>query len=159
MLMCGLLIPDEGEVLINATSRWCLYDLNANKLLQSKLIDNQDYSTYNTTKLFEDVKWKIPSFKEAEGELRFTMTVANSEYDHNMHVNNTHYADYCINCFSIQELSSWRLRKFSIAYVKQAKEGDVLTYYRKRAEDGGFLVQGFNQLGETVTQALLYFEE
>ena len=76
-----------------------------------------------------------------------------------MHVNNTRYADYCMNCFSIQELSLWRLRKFSIAYVKQTKEGDVLTYYRKRAEDGGFLVQGFNQLGETVTQAILYFEE
>ena len=84
---------ERGQLLINASSRWCLIDMTNGKLLQSKMIDNQDYSIYNTTKLFEDVKWKIPTFKQEEGELRFTLTVANSEYDHNMHVNNTRYAD------------------------------------------------------------------
>ena len=147
----------EDEVLINATSRWCLYDLNEGKLLQSKVIDNQDYSTYNTTKLFEDVKWKIPAFAQEDGELRFTLTVANSEYDHNMHVNNTRYADYCLNCFSVQELAVMRLRRFSIAYVKQCKEGDTLRFYRKETADGGYLVQGFNQNGETVVQTVMHF--
>lgn len=41
------------------------------------------------------------------------MTVANSEYDHNMHVNNTRYADYCFNCFSVAELKEKKLKGFA----------------------------------------------
>jgi acyl-ACP thioesterase len=149
----------QGEVAINASSRWCLVDMKEGKLLQSKVIDNQDYSTYNTTKVFENVVWKIPAFTPSEGELRYQMTVANSEYDHNMHVNNTRYADYCLNCFTIAELSEKKLKRFSITYAKQCKEGDVLRFYRKSLEDGGYLVQGFNAQDETVVQSAIYFQE
>ena len=149
----------KDVVAINASSRWCLVDMKEGKLLPSKAIDNQDYSTYNTTKLFENVVWKIPSFTPSEGEIRYEMTVANSEYDHNMHVNNTRYADYCLNCFTIAELSEKKLKKFSITYAKQCKEGDVLRFYRKALEDGGYLVQGFNGQDETVVQAAITFVE
>ena len=147
------------EVVINASSRWCLVDVQAGKLLPSKMIDNQDYSTYNTTRLMENVGWKIPAFAKEEGQLCYEMTVANSEYDHNMHVNNTRYADYCLNCFTIAELSVKKMRKFSITYAKQCKEGDKLRFYRKRTEEGVYLVQGFNTENETVVQSLICFEE
>ena len=149
----------KDEVVINASSRWCLVDVNEGKLLQSKVIDNQDYTTYNTTRVIENVVWKIQNFSIFEGELRYEMVVANSEYDHNMHVNNTRYADYCLNCFTIAELRERSLKKFSITYVKQCKEGDKLSFYRKSLEDGGYLVQGFNDKQETVVQAAIYFKE
>ena len=148
----------EGEVYVSASSRWCLIDMSTGKILPSKVIDNQDYSTYNTTRVIEDVKWKIPTFKKEEGELKFTLTIANSEYDHNMHVNNTRYADYCFNCFSVAELAERKLKRFSISYVKQCKEGETLYFYRKEQEDGSFLAHGFNEAGEIVTQSLIVFE-
>lgn len=152
-------LDENGNVAINASSRWCLVDINAGKLLPSKAIDNQDYSTYNTRRVFDEVVWKIPTFRAEEGELRYAMTVASSDYDHNMHVNNTRYADYCMNCFTIKELTNKSVKRFSISYVKQCKEGDELRFYRKSTEDGGYLVQGFNGYNETVVQALIYFEE
>lgn len=152
-------LSQEGETLMNASSRWCLVDIQSGKLVQSKVIENQDYSTYNTARAIEDVKWKIPAFKPEEAELKFQIIIANSEYDHNMHVNNTRYADYCFNCFSVAELSKKNLRSFSISYVKQCREGETLCFYRKLAEDGGYLVHGFNGNGETVVQSLIYFEE
>ena len=148
----------SGEVYVNASSRWCLIDMATGKLLPSKVIENQDYSTYNTRKVIEDVRWKIPSFKQEEGELKFVLTIANSEYDHNMHVNNTRYADYCFNCFSVAELQMWKLKRFSISYVKQCKEGETLYFYRKQQEDGSYLAHGFNEAGEVVTQSLIVFE-
>ena len=151
-------LDKEGAVYVNASSRWCLIDMSTGKLLPSKRIENQDYSTYNTKKVIEDVKWKIPTFKKEEGELKFVLTVANSEYDHNMHVNNTRYADYCFNCFSVEELQERTLKRFSISYLKQCKEGDTLYFYRKRQEDGGYLTQGFNGAGEIVVQALITFD-
>ncbi len=152
-------LSEEGAPLVNASSRWCLLDVKTGKLLQSKVIDNQDYSTYNTDKAIENVQWKIPTFKAEEGELRYTFKVASSDYDHNMHVNNTRYADYCTNCFSVAELTEKTLKSFSISYVKQCYEGETLRFYRKKENDGAYLVQGLNEAGEIVTQAKLVFTE
>ncbi len=152
-------LSPNGDIYVNATSRWCLIDMSTGKLLPSKTVDNQDYTTYNTAKVVEDVKWKIPTFPREDGELKFTITIANSEYDHNMHVNNTRYADYCFNCFSVSELAQKKLKRFSISYVKQCKEGETLCFYRKKREDGSYLTHGFNEKGEIVTQALIVFEE
>ena len=149
---------ESGETLANASSRWCLIDMSTGKLLQSKVIDNQDYTTYNTSKALENVVWKIPVFEKTDGELKFSFTVANSEYDHNMHVNNTRYADYCLNCFSLSELAAWKLKRFSISYVRQCREGERLEFYRKAGENGVFFVQGFNAAGELVVQSKIEFE-
>ncbi len=151
-------LSPSGRVYCNASSRWCLINVATGRLLQAKALENQDYSTYNTAKALENVQWKLPTFTREEGELRFQFTVANSEYDHNMHVNNTRYADYCLNCFSVEELSTRRLKRLHVSYVKQCKEGETLSFYRKQREDGGYLVAGFKEGGELVTQALLYLE-
>lgn len=153
-------VNGQGEVLLNASSRWCLIDMATGKILQSKVIDNQDYSKYNTDKVFESVKWKIPAFLPQDAELKFTITIANSEYDHNMHVNNTKYADYCLNCFTIAELAVRRLKAFSISYVKQCREGDTLRFYRKETDEKGvYLVHGFNEKDEIVVQSQITFQE
>ncbi|MBO5412002.1 MAG: hypothetical protein J6A38_02825 [Clostridia bacterium] len=153
------MLSESNEVLVNASSRWCLIDRKTEKLLQSKVLDNQDYSTYNQTKVLQNVRWKIPAFSKEEGELRFSITIANSEYDHNFHVNNTRYADYALNCFSVAELSKKKLEKFSISYVKQCKEGETLSFYRKQTGGGEYCTQGFNERGELVVQANLLFSE
>ena len=146
-----------GELLANASSRWCLVDITSGKLLTSKVIEGQDYTTYNTTKALSEVQWKIPGFALDEGELRFTFKVANSEYDHNMHVNNTRYADYCINCFSIAELQNLFLTRFQISYQKQCREGETLRFFRKQTANGEYLVQGVNERDEIVVSARLNF--
>ena len=150
------LCKESGERLAVATSRWCLADLASGKILPSKVVEGQDYSTYRTDRALDE-NGKIPRFPFSEGELVFTMTVANSEYDHNMHVNNTRYADYCFNCFSVAELSQKKLKKFSLAYVKQCHEGETLRFYRKETDDAT-LVCGVNGEDETVVRAEICFE-
>ena len=145
------------EVTMNASSRWCLVDIAEGKIVSSKMIENQDYSTYNTDRALQVDRWKIPSFKAEEGELRFSIKIANSEYDHNMHVNNTRYADYCFNVFTLGELCEFTLKYFSIAYIKQCKEGDELSFYRKQTGGNTYLVLGINQNGETVIQSEIRF--
>lgn len=149
---------EQGRPLLDGTSRWCLIDLKDGKILQSKLIDNQDYSTYNTKELFENIKWKIPVFPVEQGEFRFVLHVANSEYDHNMHINNARYADYCLDCFSVQELSRMQLKSFAISYVKQCREGETLRFYRYKEENGKYLVQGLNEKDALVVQAAIELE-
>lgn len=145
------------ELLMSASSRWCLIDRKTGKIAQSKRIENQDYSTYNTSRALNVERWKLPIFDSNDGELRFSITIANSEYDHNMHVNNTRYADYCFNCFTIEELKAKRLKSFAISYVRQCFEGDVLRFYRFKAGEK-VAVQGVNAQNEIVVQAEMLFE-
>ncbi len=145
------------EVVLNASSRWCLIDLNSGKIASSKVIEGQDYSTYNTDRALMIERWKLPSFDCGDVQLCFSIAIANSEYDHNMHVNNTRYADYCFNVFTLEELRGNALAYFAISYVKQCHEGDVLSFYRKATSGKTYLVQGINQKGETVVQAEIRF--
>ncbi|MBQ2740856.1 MAG: hypothetical protein IJF39_04490 [Clostridia bacterium] len=145
------------EVAVNASSRWCLLDLVSGKIAPSKRIEGQDYSTYNTDKAFEVQQWKIQSFSVENMQPHFSIKIANSEYDHNFHVNNTKYADYCFNVFTLSELQAWSLQYFAISYVKQCHEGDVLRFYRQESSEKSYLVQGVNDKQEIVVQAEIRF--
>ncbi len=147
----------SGEKLLSASSRWCLIDLKTNKILSSKVLENQDYSKYHTEKALEVEKWKIPVFAKEDGTEKYRVTIANSEYDHNMHVNNTRYADFCMNCFSVAYLKERKVKRFAVSYLKQCKEGDILSFYLKENEDCKY-VQGYNQFGELVVQTEIIFE-
>ncbi len=151
-------LDGKGASTVKASSRWCLLDIQTGKILPSKVIDNQDYATYNTDKVVENPVWKIPTF-EVDGEPAFSLIVANGEYDHNMHVNNTRYAEYCLNCFSVAELSPRFVSRFAIAYKKQCKEGETLRFYRKEILPSEYVVMGVNGNGETVVQAQIQFTE
>lgn len=148
-----------GNLLARATSRWCLLDIVNGKILPSKTLPQPKEAEYNPTKQFPDLRWKLPIFSPNDGELKFTITIANSEYDHNMHVNNTRYADYCFNCFSVAELKTRKLKRFAINYVKQCKEGETLRFYLKSNESDGYLAYGFNESDELVVQSLICFEK
>lgn len=145
------------EIAARASSRWCLYDLKNGKIEPAKSITEQDYSTYNTDRVFERTNWKVPAFSLEEGELSYVMRVGNSDCDHNIHVNNTKYADYCFNVFTMEELAKRRLRYFSIAYAKQCKEGETLRFYKKYAGEGKYYVQGVNENEEIVVRAEMDF--
>ena len=149
----------NGEKALAATSRWCAVDFASGRILTAKAFPEQDYAN---PAVYDMQKAGVPAGKTAkfspeEGVLRYSLTVANSEYDHNMHVNNTRYADYCLNCFSVAELAKKRLQSFAVSYVKQCREGDELRFYRKDGADGVTFVCGFNQAGENVVRAEFSF--
>ncbi len=153
------IFDEKDELCVEASSRWFLYDQKREKLVHSKAIDNQDYSTYNTEKVLDNVRWKLPFFKKEEGVFGYSIKIANSEYDHNLHVNNTNYADYSLNCFSVAELAVRKLVRFTIAYLKQCKENETLYFYKKDCGNGEYIVQGFNEADEVVSQAQIFFAE
>ncbi|MGN1053213.1 MAG: hypothetical protein ACI4SH_07490, partial [Candidatus Scatosoma sp.] len=149
----------NGEKALAATSRWCAVDFASGRILTAKAFPEQDYAN---PAVYDPQKAGVPAGKTAkfppeEGVLRYSLSVGSSEYDRNMHVNNTRYADYCLNCFSVEELAEKRLQSFSISYVKQCREGDELRFYRKDVGDGVTLACGFNQAGENVVRAEFSF--
>ncbi len=143
----------NGELCVSALSRWCLIDFSSNKILPSSVLKNQDYSTYNTDKAVEFSSWKMEPFDRENSKLKFSLTIANSEYDHYMHVNNTKYADYVFNVFSVNELRERFVDSFQINYVKQTHEGDTLSFYRNDITENEVAVYGLDQNGEIVVSS------
>jgi hypothetical protein len=59
----------------------------------------------------------------------------------------------------VEELQTKKLKVFSISYVKQCRENDILRFYLKALGDGVYLVHGFNENNEIVVQSQITFEE
>lgn len=124
-----------GEAVAAIASRWCLVDLETFSLLTPEHIgEAHERCPYRAEKTTQTPSWKIPHVKD--GRPVYEMQVRNSHCDHYHHANNARYADFFFDCFTMEELAAHPVSAFQIAYVKQAKEGSVLTLVREDTEDG-----------------------
>ncbi len=123
---------EQGETCANAASRWCLVDLNDFSLCKPERLSMHATCPYRAENSC------APQFKivklNGSGREAYRTTVKNSVCDHYMHANNCRYADFFFDCFTMDELSSRKIKCFSVSYHKQAKEGQELVFYR--ADEG-----------------------
>ena len=80
-----------------------------------------------------------------------------SDCDHYLHANNAKYADFFLDCFSMEFLSERRVEAFQINYVKQAKEGCELEIVRADGENESLCEARSG--GETVAQFRIWFKD
>lgn len=145
---------ESGQRLIGAESRWCILE-KSGRIVPCSRIEQPEIDFWEENCL-EDIDWQIPRVVRAAAP-DFALTVANSEYDLNHHVNNIKYADYIFNCFTVAELEEQRLASFQLHYVKQAFEGDRLEFFRSETEPGLFSIEGVRNGVETVVLAQVRF--
>lgn len=148
-------VEDErGEVCALLASRWCLVDLKSMKLLSADNLPAHANCPYRAEKTVEVPSWKIP--KPTAAREKYRMRVLQSHCDHYYHANNTRYADFFFDCFSLEELAARRVKSFQIAYVKQAKPGSELILLREDCADGSSLLEA--RCGEeTLAQCRIEF--
>ncbi len=134
-------IYSNGEKVGVATSRWCMIDLKTFTMLNmNKFFEGYDFSDFNPNRSVEFKAWKIPAATAAEPS--YEKKVVFTDYDHYMHVNNTKYADFVIDCFTLDELQGKFLSRMQVTYVKQCKMGETISFYRDDLEDGSHIVEG-----------------
>lgn len=136
-----------------ATSRWCLVDLKNYSMLPSALAFSTGLQ-YNDFRSVETANFRIPEI--VSGEKCYSKVASYSDYDHNDHVNNTKYADFLLDAFSVEELKNKSVASARITYAKQSKFGETLDIYRQRQDDGFWIIEG-RVNGELRVQALISF--
>ncbi|MDE6273915.1 MAG: hypothetical protein K2L87_02580, partial [Clostridiales bacterium] len=140
-----------GDICARVASRWCLVDLHEFALLApDKLGETHANCPYRNEKTVEVPNWKIPKLGE-EGREVYRLQIRNDHCDHYLHANNTRYADFFFDCFTMDELSQRRVKSFHIVYGKQAKEGAELVFYRKDCDENTVIIEA-RCLGEVFTQ-------
>ena len=143
------------EVVANVATRWCLVDPDEFRLLTpDRLGEANARCPYRAERTLEVDNWKIP--KLTEGKEIYRMRVGVSQCDHYKHVNNTRYADFFCDCFTMDALSR-PVRYFQIAYGKQAKEGAEISFFRK--DEGDSSVCEARSDGEVLAQFRIRFGE
>lgn len=129
----------NGEKVGVATSRWCLVDLKTFSMLPSTVAFSEDM-VYNEFRSAEVTNFKIPEI--SCDKPAYSKVVSYSDYDHYNHVNNTKYADFLMDAFTVEELKDNYISSVRITYVKQSKYGETLDFYKSRQEDGSCIAEG-----------------
>lgn len=128
-----------GEKVGVATSRWCVVDLTDFNMLPSSAVLS-DALQYNDCRSVDVANLKVPETNC--GSLSYSKSVSYSDYDHYNHVNNTKYADFLMDAFTVEEMRGKSFSRVKITYVKQSKEGETLDFYKTRLDDGSWVVEG-----------------
>lgn len=146
-----------GRQIAAAVSRWCLIDLNAQRFLPASALTDQDFSRYNPKKVMDFRGWKLPAPDVSAADRVLGQRICSSDCDHYRHANNTRYADYCFNCFSLAELEDRRIRSFHIVYESQCMEGEDLILSRVPCGEGAYAVSAAKEGGERAMTARIVF--
>ena len=93
---------------------------------------------------------RIPAVSDFHPTKEFS--VRRSDLDMNMHVNNTTYIDWMLECLPLKE--SQNIERFDIVYMHEGLEGDVISAsLEEKDEDKTKVLQLINQNEKTVALA------
>lgn len=111
------------------STRWCMIDAKQFKPMPASVYFKEGaFDNYNKERSVNFTSWKLPAV--TDGEMAGVKKVGLSDYDHYFHVNNTKYADYLYDTFSLSELEGKFIKKFQITYTKQCKLGEEIEFFR-----------------------------
>lgn len=147
-----LICDEAGEVLVKGTSKWCLVDINARKIVPTTKIT--DDITYPNKRNYRErfAKLEFPLFKAAEEK---TFAVYRSHLDHNFHVNNTKYGEFITNLINLPRGVS--IKSFSIDYIKEVRlDEELIMKYEKNNSE--YLIEGYTN-NEIAIRSFLEIEK
>ena len=131
-------LNEKGEPLALLASRWCLVELETQKLLLPEAMGEVHAKCpYNPEKSME-VNWRIPRISEHAKEV-YARRVLVSDCDHYLHVNNARYGALFFDCFSMEELNGAKNSRFEISYDKQVPWGAEIRLFREDYEGESIL--------------------
>ena len=77
--------------------------------------------------------------------------------DINGHINSVKYIEHVLDLWSIDWYKEHRLKRFEIAYVAEAHEGDKLSFYREQTGEGEYCVRIVRSDGTETCRSKLLF--
>lgn len=140
---CYEFVDADENKLVESVTAFALVDVRSHRLLRPDAFDRFGLVTQpeRQSGCPDPAKWRLPEGMAPAGECR----VRWSETDWNGHLNNTVYADYLCD-FLPGGMKGRRITGFSVAFVREAAEGEVL-HLTARAGEGEAFVAGCHDRG------------
>ena len=64
-----------------------------------------------------------------------------NDVDINGHVNSVKYIEHVLDLWPVSWYQEHAIRRFEVAYVAEAHQGDRLSFYREQQDDGSYCVR------------------
>lgn len=139
------IVDGGGKKYAEASSMWTVLDAKTHTL---RSVDSINLKAPD--KFFSDTPMftlgKLPQFCDGpDCEWVYDYRASYTDLDVNMHINNARYADFMLNAFTLKELTAGKVNEFCINYLKEIKEGDTISIYRRLLMPGCYLVYGIDK--------------
>jgi acyl-ACP thioesterase len=129
----------DGEPLGVATSSWMVLDMDTRRPCRVDKLESLLNHTQNRMALSEDA----PLLKNSDKlDLNFEHQVQYSEIDHNGHVNNTRYIDWCYNSIPSSFHRQRQFHELTVNYLSEVRENEVIQIKRNDTNTDPTLFQG-----------------
>lgn len=125
----------KGELLIIATSKWALIDINKRNIVRLNEDIRKSYEPEESLKVFEeDTLSKINIPEVYTNEIKYT--VGRKDIDINNHMHNTYYLNLAYEAMPEEVYNNRPYNNFRIHYQREIKLGDTVTckyaYYNNK---------------------------
>lgn len=127
----------NGEVLVIATSKWCVIDITKRMLQRT---DNINYLGEYCLDVNYKEKFEKISLPDSELKQAFTHIVRFSDLDHNQHMNNTNYASLVLNAIENKNFSH-----FEINFLSECKLNDEILVFTIKDNQEEFVLGKVNE--------------
>ena len=131
----------KGKVYGYGRSIWAMIDTETRQPSDIFAIDNGAINKW----IVDDKPCPIESSSRVKmgekAELVKTIDVCYNDIDINGHVNSIKYIEHVLDLWDIAWYREHRLKRFEIAYVAEAHQGDRLSFYRETTEENTYCIR------------------
>ena len=128
---------EKGNLVFRCTSLWVLMDMDSRQMLLP------GRSGIDLEGLVRGNELAVPgSLHPFEGDAAVTRRVWYSELDRNGHMNNTRYLDWALDLLEPNFHRVNNLRKATLCYLSEIREGEDIQLFKTMSPEGIFLVDG-----------------
>ncbi|MBE6335947.1 MAG: hypothetical protein E7066_04650 [Lentimicrobiaceae bacterium] len=133
---CYQIIKDN-EILINGITEWVIIDATTRTLRKVETTSYPNDIDWITEKSIEE---KFRRFKDdfTENDVVYKRLIRSGDIDVTHHTNNVTYITMLLDTFSVKELENMSLKEIEVSYINESFEGETLSIYRKKREDGTY---------------------
>ena len=134
-------IDDAGKVYGYGRSIWAMIDTETRQPTDIYDIDNGAIDQW----IVKDKECPIEKGGRVkmtdQAELVRTIDTYYNDVDINGHINSVKYIEHVLDLWPIDWYRSHRVKRFEIAYVAEAHQGDRLSFFREQAADGEYCIR------------------
>ncbi len=139
----------SGELYVTGLSVWVVSNLKTRRLVRPAGIAYPDSFPYKETR-YQKGLLALPELDNG-GMKPYEYKVGFSDLDHNRHMNNCRYATALLDAISPKE--GQRLSFLEIDYEKEVLEGDTLSIFLGKQDDGSYLAKALRSDGKVSFKA------
>lgn len=146
-------ILKDGKAVINAITEWVIIDAETRMLRKVETTSYPKDIDWITEKSVEE---RFRRFKDdfSEEDFVYKRLIRSSDIDVTHHTNNVTYITMLLDTFSVKELESMTLKEVEISYLNESLEGETLSIYRKKTDEG-YLFKIMKEDGKNAVMAFL----